>query len=90
MQLEVPAQEADRESEVLLRCGSPVPALRVFESLREIGDIVAQGGHAIAGRLLADEVANEKPQERVALQRRESGRGPRVVAERPSPFVDSA
>ena len=41
--------------------------LGVVEALAEVGDVVAEGGQAIAGDLFADEVADEQAQQRLAL-----------------------
>ena len=40
-------------------------------------------GHALARDRLADQVGDQQPQERFALQRREADRRPRVVAKAP-------
>ena len=83
VQLEEAAQEAGHEQQVLLAVRErPLRGARLFEARVDVGDVVAQGGHALAGDLLADEVADQQPEQRVALQRREGDGRARVFAER--------
>jgi hypothetical protein len=83
VQLEEPAQEPVDEPQILLAVREPAcRAVGLFEPLGEVCDLVAQRGHALARDLLADEVAYEQAQERVALQRHEGHWCMRVLAQR--------
>ena len=75
-------------SRYLARWGSSLAvSLRVVEALLEVGDVVAERGHAFARDLLADEVADQQAEERVALHRRERDGGAGVRRRAPvAPF----
>ena len=60
MELEVSAHEGRREQEVLLAVRELVCALfGLVQPRLKVGDVVAQRGHALAGDLLADEIADQ-------------------------------
>src|SRR6059036_2016107 len=62
-------------------------SLAVVETPREVGDVVAKRGDALACDLLADEVADQQAKEGLALQRREAHGRARVVAQRRETLV---
>ena len=63
------------------RCGrSSALASESSRRSAEVGDVVAERGEALARDLLADEVADQQAQQRLALQRREGDRRARVLA----------
>ena len=88
VQIEEPAQEAVDEVQVLLavwQAGSP--AVARVHPLAQVGDLGAQGLQAGARHLLPHQVGDEQAQERVALERRDGDRRPRVGAQRSQPLV---
>ena len=88
VEIEQPSQEADHDQQVLLAMREVCArALGLVERSLELGDVVAQRAEALAGDLLADEVADQQAQERLALQRREGDRRPRVLDERRAALV---
>ncbi|HET7513986.1 MAG TPA: hypothetical protein VFJ60_04235 [Gaiella sp.] len=48
--------------------------LRRVESGAQVVEVDAEGSEALARTLLADEVGDEEPEQRLALERRERGR----------------
>ena len=70
VEFEVPAHEPGGEQEVLLAVRKFVRGLLGLVQPRlEVGDVLAQGGDALAGDLLADEIADQQAQQRLALER---------------------
>ncbi|HEU0335437.1 MAG TPA: MMPL family transporter, partial [Gaiellaceae bacterium] len=72
VQLEQPPQEADHEQQVL----APVRQqhggrLGVVEPGLQVGDVLAQSGEARTRHVLPDEIGEQQPQQRLALQGRE-------------------
>jgi SAM-dependent methyltransferase len=83
MQREQPAQEIDDEQQVLLPMRQFLRAsFRVVEPPLDVGNVLAQRRHALAGDLLTDKVTDQQPEERLALERREWNGGPRVGPQR--------
>ena len=70
------------------RCGSSCAArLGLVEPRPQVGDVVAQRPDALARHLLAHEVGDQQPQQRLALDRREGDRRLRPRAQRLEPLV---
>ena len=95
VELQVAPQELVREEEVFAPVREQLCCCRAFfESIHQLGDIRTKGYEACAGDRFSDEVAEEEPEERVALERRDAHRRSRVVGERRespvSECVDSA
>src|SRR5262249_32028648 len=83
VQVQKPAQEAGGEQEVLLAVWELACALvRLVEKRTKLFEVDAQRREALAGDLLADEVAEQQPHERVALQRGDGDRRACVVGQR--------
>jgi hypothetical protein len=81
VQLEQASHEADRQQQVLLAVGEQAcRALGVLQARLDVGDVVAQRADARARDLLADEVADQQPEQGVALERCEADWRPRVFA----------
>ena len=77
------APEAGHEEQVLLSVRQVLgAAFRFLDASAEVGDVVAQRGKALAGDLLADEVADQEAQERLAFQWGDADRGACEVGER--------
>jgi len=70
VKVEQTAQEPGHEQQVLAavrqRLGAP---LRLVEARLKVGDVVAQGRDALPGRRLAHQIADQQPQEKLALHR---------------------
>ena len=85
MQVEQAAEVADHEQLVLALVGEELGAsLGFLEPRVEVGDVLADGGSACACRGLADEVADQQPQQQVptyeeALRRVDLAPGQRVL-----------
>src|SRR4029079_1356665 len=84
-----------REPQILLavRQGLRTP-FGLHQALADIGNVLAEGEERIAGDRLADEVADQEPKQRVALDRGDRDRRPGVLGQRlPAPLregVDGA
>ena len=88
VQLEIPAQEAVDEQQVVTAVGQLLRRLGALQQpLLQVGDVVAQGAQALARGVVADEVGHQQPDQRLGLQRRDRHVGARVVAQRPEPLV---
>jgi hypothetical protein len=75
VQLEQSAQEAVREPQIFGAVGQPVrAAVGVVQKRLEVGDVVAEGGDALARDVFTDEVADQQAQQRLALDGREADR----------------
>jgi len=69
VEVEEPAHEVDYEEQVLLAMGELRNGpFAVVESPLDVCDVGAKRGHALAGDVLADEVADQQSLEVVALQ----------------------
>jgi hypothetical protein len=69
VQVDEAAEEVNHELQVLLPVRQACRTLLGFiEALAEVVDVFAQRGEAVARDLFADEVADEQPQERLALE----------------------
>ena len=87
VEVEVPAQELDHDQEVLLAVREGRGGLlSLVEPVAKVGEIRTERDEALAGRLLADEVRDQKPKQRLALERRERDGRPRVRAQRVEPL----
>jgi hypothetical protein len=64
----------------------PRAAFGVIESLRDVGDVGAQCRQAFARYLLSDQVCDQQAKQRLALESRECGGGPRVFRQCLQPF----
>jgi fluoride exporter len=88
VELQVASQEGVHERQVLAPMLERLRGdLRVVESLHQVSDVLAERDHARARGRLTDEIAQEQTQERIALERREAHRSPRVLTESLEPLV---
>jgi hypothetical protein len=72
VKVEVAAQEVGDEPQVPLTVGQAGRSgLCLLDAGGEIGDVLAQRAHAFAGRRVADEVGDQEPQQRLALERQD-------------------
>ena len=80
VQVEQPVEEAVHDQQVLLAVRQLVRRrLALVDAHSQVGDVLAQRADALARHLLADEVGDQQPQQRLALERREGDRRPRVA-----------
>jgi hypothetical protein len=83
VEVQVAPEEVDGYEQVLPSVGERFRRARAFvEPGLDVGDVLPEGAHALARDLLAHQVADEEPEQGIALERRERDRRRGVLPER--------